>query len=78
VAWRARPRGPEGYVNSDVTADVEVVLTADTANNIRETGEFCTSIISDTWIEAANYTSIDAPANVDEWKLSGLTPRASE
>lgn len=38
---------------------------------------FTVNIISEPFIEAANYTSIDAPPNVDEWKLSGLTPVAS-
>jgi hypothetical protein len=36
------------------------------------------SIISEPFLEAANYTSIDAPNEVDEWKLSGLTKRKSE
>lgn len=35
---------------------------------------FVVNIISESFIEAANYTSIDSPAEVDEWKLSGLTP----
>jgi flavin reductase (DIM6/NTAB) family NADH-FMN oxidoreductase RutF len=51
---------------------------ADTSNNIRETKEFCCSIISETFLEAANYTSIDAPSGVEEWSLSGLTKRKSE
>lgn len=29
-------------------------------------------------MEASNYTSIDAPYDVDEWKLSGLTQRSSQ
>lgn len=36
------------------------------------------SIISEPFLEAANYTSIDAPYDVDEWKLSGLTQRQSQ
>lgn len=35
------------------------------------------NVISEHFIEAANYTSIDAPSDVDEWALSGLTPVAS-
>ncbi|WVR05620.1 hypothetical protein IAU60_002642 [Kwoniella sp. DSM 27419] len=50
----------------------------DTNHNIRTTKEFCVSIISETFVEAANYTAIDAPPDVDEWALSGLTQRASE
>ncbi|ODN99386.1 hypothetical protein L198_03228 [Cryptococcus wingfieldii CBS 7118] len=33
--------------------------------------------MSETFLEAANYTSISAPADVDEWILSGLTQRLS-
>lgn len=50
----------------------------DTSHNIKETSEFCVSIISEPFLEAANFTSIDAPNNVDEWALSGLTQRPSE
>ncbi|KIR30564.1 hypothetical protein I307_03675 [Cryptococcus deuterogattii 99/473] len=50
----------------------------DTSHNIKETSEFCVSIISEPFLEAANFTSIDAPYNVDEWALSGLTQRPSE
>ncbi|ODO07382.1 flavoprotein oxygenase [Cryptococcus wingfieldii CBS 7118] len=50
----------------------------DTSHNIKDTKEFCVSIISEPFIEAANYTSIDAPPEVDEWALSGLTQRSSE
>jgi flavin reductase (DIM6/NTAB) family NADH-FMN oxidoreductase RutF len=50
----------------------------DTNSNIKNTKEFCVSIISEPFVEAANYTSIDAPYDVDEWKLSGLTQRASQ
>ncbi|CAD6574038.1 MAG: hypothetical protein TREMPRED_000996 [Tremellales sp. Tagirdzhanova-0007] len=51
---------------------------ADTNHNIKETKEFCVSIISEPFLEASNYTSIDAPDEIDEWKLSGLTQRKSE
>ncbi|GAA5859593.1 hypothetical protein JCM8547_006155 [Rhodosporidiobolus lusitaniae] len=49
-----------------------------TCENILETKEFSTNIISEPFVEAANYTSIDAPKGVSEWPLSGLTPVASE
>ncbi|KAL7418261.1 hypothetical protein Q5752_007127 [Cryptotrichosporon argae] len=41
-------------------------------------GKTSSAIISEPFLEAANYTSIDSPSNVDEWVLSGLTKRASE
>ena len=49
----------------------------DTARNILETGEATINIISDWFIEAANHTSADAPEDVDEWDLSGLTKAPS-
>lgn len=39
---------------------------------------FSVNIISESFVEAANYASIDAPHDVSEWVLSGLTPRASQ
>ncbi|GEQ70195.1 hypothetical protein JCM33374_g3871 [Metschnikowia sp. JCM 33374] len=50
----------------------------DTCRNILETEELTINIISEWFVEAANYTSINSPLGVDEWKLSGLTPLASE
>ncbi|KAK8865654.1 hypothetical protein IAR55_000799 [Kwoniella newhampshirensis] len=50
----------------------------DTSHNIKAQKEFCVSIISEPFLEAANYTAIDAPYDVDEWALSGLTQRPSE
>ncbi|GAA5955598.1 hypothetical protein JCM10213_001583, partial [Rhodosporidiobolus nylandii] len=49
-----------------------------TCENILATKEFCANIISEPFVEAANYTSIDAPKGVSEWPLSGLTPVPSE
>lgn len=50
----------------------------DTCTNILETGECVINIITDDFAEAANSTCVNAPSEVDEWKLSGLTPLASE
>lgn len=49
----------------------------DTKENILATKEFTVSIISEPFIEAANITSVEAPANVDEWDISGLTKASS-
>ena len=54
------------------------LLRPDTARNITELGEFCCSIISEPFVEAANVTSVDAPPDIEEWALSGLTKRKSE
>ncbi|ODV94019.1 hypothetical protein PACTADRAFT_51754 [Pachysolen tannophilus NRRL Y-2460] len=45
----------------------------DTCRNIMETGECTINIISEWFVEAANFCSINSPPDVDEWKLSGLT-----
>ncbi|KAL6706079.1 hypothetical protein ACN47E_006181 [Coniothyrium glycines] len=44
----------------------------DTLKNLLETKEATINIITEEYIEAANYTSINAPDNVSEWSLSGL------
>lgn len=44
----------------------------DTRENILATKEFVVNIISEPFIEAANATCVEAPEEVDEWKLSGL------
>ncbi|RPB25084.1 hypothetical protein L211DRAFT_807140 [Terfezia boudieri ATCC MYA-4762] len=49
----------------------------DTCRNVLETGECVINIISEWFVEAANYTSVNAPAGVSEWELSGLTPAPS-
>jgi len=46
----------------------------DTTNNVKNsTGGFVVNIISEPFLEHANATSIDAPPEVSEWPLSGLT-----
>ncbi|KAF8245520.1 hypothetical protein K440DRAFT_603556 [Wilcoxina mikolae CBS 423.85] len=50
----------------------------DTCQNLLDTKECTINIISESFIEAANYTSIDAPRDVDEWELSGLTKAGTE
>jgi flavin reductase (DIM6/NTAB) family NADH-FMN oxidoreductase RutF len=49
----------------------------DTKENILATKEFTVSMISEPFIEAANITSVEAPADVDEWDISGLTKASS-
>lgn len=50
----------------------------DTANNITNMKEFCVSMISEPMIEAANYSSINTPGDIDEYKLCGFTKRQSK
>ncbi|TFK92174.1 hypothetical protein K466DRAFT_513988 [Polyporus arcularius HHB13444] len=49
----------------------------DTAHNIKSTKNFTVNIISEPFVENANVTSIDAPANISEWPISGLTKEPS-
>jgi flavin reductase (DIM6/NTAB) family NADH-FMN oxidoreductase RutF len=50
----------------------------DTLQNIIETGEFVVNMISDWMVESANHCSGMFPSEIDELKLVGLTPIASE
>lgn len=50
----------------------------DTCANILLTGELTISIISEWFLEAANFCAINAPSEIDEWELSGLTPVESQ
>lgn len=45
----------------------------DTRANIIATKEFTVNIMSEAFIEAATIASTQAPPEVDEWILSGLT-----
>ncbi|KAF2641920.1 hypothetical protein P280DRAFT_449248 [Massarina eburnea CBS 473.64] len=49
----------------------------DTLANLVATKECTLNIISEEYIEAANYCSINAPAGISEWPLSGLHPAKS-
>jgi flavin reductase (DIM6/NTAB) family NADH-FMN oxidoreductase RutF len=46
----------------------------DSLRNVLETKEACISLVSDSFIEAANATSINTPPHISEWPLSGLHP----
>lgn len=46
----------------------------DTLRNILETEELTINIISEWFIEAANFCAVNLPYEVNEWELSGLTP----
>ena len=49
----------------------------DTLANILDTKEFVLNMVSEHFVEAMNFTSINAPAPVSEWALSGLTQASS-
>ncbi len=50
----------------------------DTLLNIEATGEFVVNIVSEEIAEQMNLTSADVAPDVDEFKISGLTPLASD
>ncbi|CUM62463.1 uncharacterized protein PRCAT00000013001 [Priceomyces carsonii] len=49
----------------------------DSCRNLLETEECTINIISEWFLEAANYTCTNCPYEVNEWDLSGLTPLKS-
>jgi flavin reductase (DIM6/NTAB) family NADH-FMN oxidoreductase RutF len=50
----------------------------DTLKNLLDTKECVINIITEEYIEAANYTSINAPVGVSEWSFSGLHAEKSK
>lgn len=50
----------------------------DTLRNVEETGEFVINVVSEAMAAAVNASSTEAPPEVDEFSLSGLTPIASQ
>lgn len=50
----------------------------DTLRNIEATEEFVVNIVSEDFAEKMNATSADVPPEIDEFRLAGLTPLASD
>lgn len=50
----------------------------DSARNIMDTGEFVVNLVSVDLAEQMNMTSIDAPSDINELELAGLTPMPSQ
>lgn len=49
----------------------------DTLQNIRDTGEFVVAVVTNELVERMNLTAQDCDASIDEFRLAGVTPRAS-
>ncbi|KAF8882296.1 hypothetical protein BD779DRAFT_1444937 [Infundibulicybe gibba] len=49
----------------------------DSTSNIKATGGFTVNIISEPWVTQANVCSVNAPHDVSEWPISGLTKEPS-
>jgi flavin reductase (DIM6/NTAB) family NADH-FMN oxidoreductase RutF len=68
---------PHSYFNLVSSSPPHVVLglagVRDTLNNIRASGEFVVNVVTVDHLDAMNATSIDAPPEVDEFRLVGLT-----
>ncbi|PFH45787.1 hypothetical protein AMATHDRAFT_8665 [Amanita thiersii Skay4041] len=71
---------------NQVTSDPPVISVScvnystrskDTAQNIKDTKGFTVNIISEPWIEQANVCGIDAPPEISEWDISGLSMEPS-
>ena len=52
-------------------------IPKNTLDNIPATKEFVVNLISEPFVEAANETSVEAPAGVSEWDVSDLTQEPS-
>lgn len=63
---------------STAASDAQPDLRKDTLRNVEETGEFVVNVVSEAIAAAANASAAEVPPEVDEFVLSGLTPRASE
>ncbi len=50
----------------------------DTLRNVEETGEFVINVVSEAIAAAANAASLEAPPEVDEFSVAGLTPVPSQ
>jgi flavin reductase (DIM6/NTAB) family NADH-FMN oxidoreductase RutF len=50
----------------------------DSKINAEETGQFVVNIVSEKIVHEMNQTAVDVPSDVDEFRLSGLTPTASK
>lgn len=68
-----------GLANHDpplftVSFACSVKSAKDSLRNLVESKECVINIISEGFVEAANSCSVNAPAEVSEWPISGLTP----
>lgn len=73
---------PHSYFTVAASDPPAVAFTSigdkDTVTNVRATGEFVVNIADHALVERMNVTSANAPSNVSEFELAGLTPVAAE
>jgi flavin reductase (DIM6/NTAB) family NADH-FMN oxidoreductase RutF len=77
-----RNLAPHSYFTVAASSPPSVCFTSigdkDTVRNVRATGEFVVNIADHALVERMNLTSADAPADVSEFELAGLTPREAQ
>ncbi|KAG5639414.1 hypothetical protein H0H81_002946 [Sphagnurus paluster] len=72
--WREKGEESRKSWDMDSTSpQLTPARTKDSRENILANKQFTVNIISEPMAEAANASSVEAPADVDEWILSGLT-----
>ncbi|KAF9458930.1 hypothetical protein BDZ94DRAFT_1384796 [Collybia nuda] len=64
-------------ISVSCTRSADLTRVKDTLNNIKSVRGFTVNIISEPWIQQANICAIDAPDDVGEWPVSGLTKEPS-
>ncbi len=73
---------PHSYFTVAASAPPAVSFTSigdkDTVANVRATGEFVVNVAGHELVERMNVTSANAPADVDEFELAGLTKAPSD
>lgn len=60
-----------------ITCAVQQGKQKDTAVNIKTTKQFTVNMISEPFVQNANASAVDAPADVSEWAITGLTKEPS-
>lgn len=73
---------PHSYFTVAASNPPSVAFTSigdkDTVTNVRATGEFVVNVADHGLVERMNLTSANAPADVSEFELAGLTQGAAE
>jgi flavin reductase (DIM6/NTAB) family NADH-FMN oxidoreductase RutF len=77
-----RNLAPHSYFTVAASDPPSVCFTSigdkDTVRNVRATGEFVVNVADHALVERMNLTSADAPPDVSEFELAGLTPLEGE
>lgn len=73
---------PHSYFTVAASSPPSLAFTSigdkDTVTNVRDTGEFVVHVADHELVERMNITAANAPANVSEFELAGLTATAAD